>query len=201
MKTMWLRTMALACLICGPLAAYGADEPAAAGEGPGELMDFPLSAAVIQMIIFLLVVFVLGKFVWPKVLVALDARDKKIHDDITAAEQANAKAQEVLAEYEKFKADANAEARTLLDQARADAESLRRRLETEAEQDLARQRQRATEQIDQAKNAAVQEIYAQAGALALAVAGKILQRQIDEPDTQKLVDESLKELDQLGNAS
>jgi F-type H+-transporting ATPase subunit b len=67
----------------------------------------------------------------------------------------------------------------------------------EAEAEAAHQRERAAAEIVQAKNQALQEIYTQAADIAVAVAGRILQRQIDAKDTQQLVDQSLSELGRL----
>jgi F0F1-type ATP synthase membrane subunit b/b' len=54
-------------------------------------------------------------------------------------------------------------------------------------------------EIDQAKRAAVSELYADATNLATMVAGKILKREINAQDQQRLVEESLGQLQSLRN--
>jgi len=179
-------------------APHGDD---AHGESGGGLLDVNKLGAVWNLILFLGLLIVLGKFVWPSILKGLQDREKKIREDLTGAEDANAQAQQTLADYEQKLADAHAEARKLLDQARNEGEQLRRKLQADAEAEIASLRDRASNEIGQAKTEAVQELYAHAGQLAVAVAEKILQRQIDDADTQKLFDESLKQMDKLDESA
>lgn len=178
-------------------AAHEASHAAEAGPHPVTLVTPYWGSAVWTIILFGLLVFVLGKWVWPHVQSSLDAREKKIRDDISSAEKANAEAQQTLDQYKKQLAEAHAEARKIIDQSRTDAEQLRARRLEETEQELGRLRQRATDDIEQAKEQAISDLYAQAGELATAVASKILQRQITEQDTRTLVEQSLGELNQL----
>ena len=175
-------------------SALGADD----GE-KSSLFAGSVAQSLAALISFTLLFLILRKFAWGPILKGLQDREEKIKGDIEAAEAANVKATETLAEYQKKLDEAHTEARSLLDEARKDADQLRQRLQAEAEKDAAEQRRRAADEIDRAKQAALQEMYAQAGALAVDVAGKILQRQIDEADTQKLISQSLSEMDRLGN--
>lgn len=159
------------------------------------LLNLDLGSAVWNLLIFLTLVIILGKFVWPKILEGLQSREQKIHDDLTGAEKANAEAKKTLAEYEKRVAEAQAEARQMLDQARLDAEQLKARLADETEQEMARLRERATEDINRAKQQALQDLSAHAADLAVDVAGRILQRDIEPGDTDRLIQQSLEELD------
>ena len=138
----------------------------------------------------------LSLLVWPKILKALKAREDKQRGDLAAAEKANADAKASLAQYEQKLAEAHAEARKMLDQTRADAEQLRAKLKADTEAEMVKLRDQASADIDRARQAALQDLYAHSAELATAVAAKILQRQIDEADTQRLVDQSLNELNQ-----
>ena len=60
-------------------------------------------------------------------------------------------------------------------------------------------RERAVKEIQQAKQAAVAELYTDATNLATMVAGKILKREINSQDQQRLVEESLGQLQGLRN--
>ncbi|MBI1371417.1 MAG: F0F1 ATP synthase subunit B [Phycisphaera sp.] len=186
-----------------PALVFAAEHGDAHGGGEHEappLLDFRTDMAAWTLILFVLVIVVLGKFVWPQITSALDAREAKIRGEIADAEAANAKAQKSLETYEAKLAAAQAEVRAMLDQAKADAEAVRVTRVSELEKELAEIRQRATAEIDSAKQSAVQELHAHAAELAVAVASKILQRKITADDTQRLVDESLKELDDLNRA-
>ncbi|MHC4993482.1 MAG: F0F1 ATP synthase subunit B [Planctomycetota bacterium] len=167
---------------------------------PG-LLDIEHGTAVWTFVLFIGLLWFLGKYVWPHIVEGLDARESKIREDIEAAEKANADARASLASYEAKLAEAQTEVRGLLDKARADAESLRQKSLADTEADIAKARQRATDEIAQARESAVHDMHAHAAELAVAVASKILQRQVSDDDTQSLVDQSLSELDKLDSAS
>jgi len=204
MKRRFAELIAPTLALLVPAMAFAADAGHGDGHGPVEeppgLLDPATDMAAWTLILFVLVLVVLGKFVWPVIAGALDERERKIRQEIEDAEAANATAQASLAEYEQKLAAAQAEIRTMLDDAKSDAEKLRQTRAAELEAELADIRQRATAEIDTAKQAAVQELHAHASELAVAVASKILQRKITADDTQRLVDESLKELDDLNQA-
>jgi len=182
------------------LAASDHGDDHGAATDPPPLLDPATDLVAWTLILFVLVLGVLGKFVWPVISGALDERERKIRGEIEDAEAANAKAQAALADYEQKLAAAQAEVRQMIDDARADSEKMRQQRVAELEQELDDMRQRATEEIAAAKQSALQDLHAHAGELAVAVASKILQRQITDDDTQRLVDESLGELDDLKTA-
>lgn len=151
----------------------------------------PLFAAII---IFGIVVFILGVYVWPKIAGALDERAGKIRDEIAAAEAARKQAADALDEYEKNLSEARAEASKMFEETKARQTELAAELKAKSEAELQQMRESAKRDIESAKKAAVGEIHAHAASLASLMAGKILQREVSETDTQALLDESLAEL-------
>lgn len=169
----------------------------AAADGEANLLGFNWLEAAFNLLLFIILLVLLSKFAWPHILTGLEAREEKIRHDITSAEKANHDAQQTLEQYKQQLAEAHAEARKLVDQARADGEALRGRMLADAEKEIGRLKQRATDDIQQARQQALQELHDHTAQLAVAVAEKILQRQIDESDNRRLVDQSLAELDKL----
>lgn len=184
----WIVTLALAAPVLASDAAEG-DKPS--------LLSPDLGSAVWSIVLFVLILLVLGKFVWPAILKALQDRETKIREDLEKARQANEQAQATLTQYEQKLAEARAESRQLLDQARADAEELRGKLTGQTEQEIARMRQQATDQIRLAKQQAVQDLYAKAADLTTDIAAKVLQREINEDDARRLVEQSMQQLDKM----
>lgn len=150
--------------------------------------------AIITLVVFSLVAIVLGTGVWPKIAKGLDERNAKIAGEIEAAEIARKQAKEALEEYEANLADARAEARRMLDETRAEQAELAAQLRAKNDAELAELRDRARQDIEAAKKAAVNEIHAHAVALAAQMAGKILEREISVQDQQRLIDESLAQM-------
>ena len=186
-----LLAVALVLIPSIALAASEGGEPVDVGK---VLLTPDLKSAIWNLAMFLVLFGVLAKFVWPKILEGLQAREEKIRGDLEGAEKARAEAEQAKAEFDQKIAEAHAESRKLLDQARADSDALRAKLQSETEADIARLRERAAEDIDRAKQQALGDLYATSAELATAVASKILQRQVTEADTQQLVEQSLAEL-------
>jgi F-type H+-transporting ATPase subunit b len=149
---------------------------------------------ITAVVVFLLVLAILSLKVWPTITKALDARNNKIKSEIEAAEMARKQAKAALEDYEKSLAQARAEAQRMLDDTRAQQNKLAAELKARNEAELGQMRERAMKDIEGAKRAALNEIYADAATLATHVASKILGREVSSGDQQRLVEESLREL-------
>jgi F-type H+-transporting ATPase subunit b len=153
-----------------------------------------LATGVTALVVFAIVAGVLGAGVWPKISRALDEREQKILGEIEAAEAARKQARSALEQYEKSLAEARAEAQSMLEQTKADQMKLAAELRARSEADLHSMKEKAQRDIDAARRAAVADLYAQASDLATAVAGKILQREVNAGDQQRLIEEAVAEL-------
>lgn len=163
------------------------------GDAP-PLLSFDIGSAFWNLLIFLAVLAVLGKFVWPNVLGGLKSREEKIRGDLESAEKANAKATSLLAEYQKKLDDASTQVQSMLAEARRDAEASGQRIVDEAKQEADRQRERALSDIETAKQVAVSEIADQASGLAMRVARSVVGRELNPNDHADLIRQSLDRL-------
>jgi F-type H+-transporting ATPase subunit b len=154
---------------------------------------------VTALVVFGIAFVILAVKVWPQITKGLDDREKKIRDEIAAAEASREQAKAALSEYERNLADARTEANAMIAKARNDAKAVAEELRVRNEAELTEMKQRATREIEVARQAAVSSIYTEASNLAVSIAGKILQREITGRDQQHLVDESLRELTKAGN--
>ena len=152
---------------------------------------YPMIATVV---VFLIVFGILATIVWPKILGGLEDRQQKIQGDIEQAEQSRAEAEQAKADFEAKLTEARKEAAETIAQAKADAQRVADELRAANDAELTQLRTKAMADIESAKSAAVAEIHAEAGALATAVASKILGREITVADQQQLVQESLAEM-------
>jgi len=134
---------------------------------------------IVQSFTFLVFVFLMWRFGWPHITAAMQTRQAKIAEGLSAAERgekalkdaanksegelkaARAQAQEILGA-------ANKQSAQLLEKAKADAETEKARI-------LAAGRSEAERELAQAKEA----LRKQVGELAVAGAAKILKREID----------------------
>ncbi len=171
----------------------------AATEGEAEPSGTDLILPAIDELIwgavaFLIVLFVLNKFAFPKLRETVEAREKQIQGDLEAAERAKSEAQQAKANYDKQIADARAEANRIIEEARQTADQLRKDLMTRAEAEVNELRQRSREDIDAAKGRAMSELRAEVSSLAIELAEKVVGRNLDAESNKALVDSFINEV-------
>ena len=110
------------------------------------------------LLIFGLVFFVVGKGMVPKVMGTVDMRDKRIADDLTAAETARREADEQEEAWRKRENDNRARAQALIAEAKADAAGQTERAVAEAQSRIDEQLAAAEARIDASRRNAATEI-------------------------------------------
>ncbi len=166
---------------------------AAEGGSEGGVMDFSLIQFISALVVFGVVLFILHRTAWPRILKGLAEREEKIRSEVFAAEDARKKAAEAQKAFERSLAEAKAEAARMIDATRAEQARLAADLREKAEAELGQLREQARNQIESAKRAALAEIAEQAGSLAVEVAAKVLRRQVNENDQRRLVEETIEQ--------
>lgn len=151
------------------------------------------------LIVFILLLVVLGKWVWPVILKALKDREAKLTNDFQEAETARDEALKTLAEYKKQLADAQREAQEIIQKSRDDARKLSEQLKEKTQQDLSLMRQRMENDIEAAKQQAIGQVHEQTAIVATKIASRILHREIQESDQSKLVSSSIEEFGKISH--
>ena len=164
------------------------------GEGGATLKLLPdLPTLVQQTILFAVLAGVLYKFAWKHILHALEEREGKIKGDLARAEVARKEAEASLARHEAAMNQVKGEAQAILDEGKADATRLKEKILAEAREEGGKIGERARHEIELAKDKAVAEIQAQAASLSIAMATKILGREVKAADQERLIQEALGE--------
>ena len=129
---------------------------------------------IAQILNFLVLVFVLAKFVYKPVLGIMEERKNKIASDLETAEKAKNDAEAVKAEYAAKLADARQEAQAIIENARKTAQAAHDKImaDTKAEQEQYVAAQK--EIIATEKKKAMDEVRAQVISLSMIAAGKIV---------------------------
>ena len=161
-----------------------------ASQSPFDIQFLTLGTTIVVFLIFL---FLASKFIWPQILGGLEKRDLKLREDLDAAEESR-QPKDALAEYEQELLKARTEAGEMIAKARQDAKQVAEELRANNTRELAEMKTAATADIDAAKKAAIGELHSEASTLAVAIASRILDREISESDQQALIDNSLAEM-------
>ncbi len=165
-----------------------------AGASMNDPSEFKSDLAIWTFVVFMCLLLILGKFAWGPVTEGLDQREQSIAAMIDEAKQGQEKAAEQMKQYEAKLAAAGEEARELVAQARKDAETAKERIVAEAQEAADKQRQRALEDIETAKNVALQEVTEKGVDLAVNLAGKIVRQKLNAEDHSQLIRESMDQL-------
>ncbi len=150
--------------------------------------------AIWTLVIFFLVVIVLGKFAWGPILSALQKREDFITDSLASAKKDRTDAEARLAEYTTKLDEARAEATALVDEGRRDAEVLKKKIEEDAKTEADKMLDRAKREIGLATDTAIKDLYDLSGKLAVGIASKIIRKELDGQQHNRLIAESIDEL-------
>ncbi len=173
-------------------AAHEAAETEAAGD-PNPLA-FRTDLALWTFFVFLILFGLLSYFAWPQLATALDERERRITDNIAAAEAQNAEAKRLFAEHEAKLAAAAGEVRALLEEARRDADHTRRSIEADGHKAAQDELARALREIQRARDAAVQDLAVSSANVAIDLARKVVREQLTPDQQSQIVRDALAKL-------
>ena len=166
-----------------------------ASTGLKDILEFKPDLAVFSLLVFALLVLALWKFAFGPIISGLNAREQNIQSQIATAKEAAGKAEAMLADYEAKLANAANEANEIVAEGRRDAETTRDRIVAEAEEAAQREKERAINEIQIAKDAALQAVAEQATDMAVGLAGDIIGSELDRDDHEQLIQQALSNLD------
>lgn len=188
-----LRTCVPRALICVGLvsARLWASEESAEG---ASLFTGDLGNIFWTLLTFTAVLLVLGKFAWGPILNALQKREDFIRDSLQQAKQDREAAEARLREYGEKLDTARAEASAIVDEGRRDADVLRRKIEEHAKEEADAILERAKREISIATDTAVKELYTLSARLATDVASRVIRKELNPREHERLIAESIEEL-------
>jgi F-type H+-transporting ATPase subunit b len=189
---------ALAAVLLGalvaPSAVLAAAAPAATQEAANNVFAGDIGNAVWTVVIFLLVLLVLGKYAWGPLLAGLQAREAYIRESLQTARRDREAAEARLSEYQEKLAAARGEATAIIEEGRRDAEAVKRKIEEQAKQESDKMIERARREIDAATAEATRQLYTLSAHLATELAARIIGRELDPKDHQRLIAEAIDEI-------
>ena len=146
------------------------------------------------IITFLIVLGILKWKAWGPLMKALDDREKRISDALSAADKAKEEAQKVSSDYEEMIAKAQSERQKIITQASQDADKLREKKESDAKSKCDQMVDKAKKEIESEKAKALKEIKSVAVFLSVEAASKILKKNLDTTDNQKIAEETIRNI-------
>jgi F-type H+-transporting ATPase subunit b len=164
--------------------------------GPPDPMEIVWDLGLWSVVVFLLLLFILGKWAWAPMLEGLKKREEHIKASVEEAKKARAETERVTNEFKVKMDQAYAEIPKIMAEARREAEAFKEEMRAQTAKDIQTERQRLRREIDTARDQALQEIWNQAAQLATLISAKAIGRSLTEDDHRRLLDEALNEIGQ-----
>jgi len=147
------------------------------------------------IVTFLVLVALLAKFAWRPLLEALERREEAIRKSLDDAQQAKVELERLHVESQKILAQARTEAEAIITRTRTDASRFREELKQKAQTEAAGIVKNAERQIEQETARALQQIRHEAIDISVAIASKLLQRNVSKEDNARLIEDTFKQLE------
>ncbi len=137
---------------------------------------------------FVLLYVLLSRFVLPRIGGAIEERRDRIADNLDAAAEMKAQADETVKAYEKELADARARAQAVAAEAKAEADKKIAEATREADAELDAKLAEGEERIRKTREKALGEVRSIAAGAAADAAGRLADLEVSRTDAEKAVD-------------
>lgn len=144
---------------------------------------------IAQAVNFLFLLWFLNKFAYKPVLNMMEARKKKIADDLNGAKDAKAEAEVAKAEAADVLAKARQEAQAIVESARKNAQAAAEKIMADTKAEQEKVVADAKETIALEKQKVMEDVRAQVVELSLLAAGKIVEQKLGTESDKKMATE------------
>jgi F-type H+-transporting ATPase subunit b len=151
------------------------------------------------LVIFVGLFFILSRYAFGPITQAVEAREQALQDAIDQAKRDREEAARILAEHRTQLEGARNEAQKIIAEGRAVGEKLRAEMIEETHKQQQDMLERARREISHERDAAIAQIREEAVDLAIAAAGKVIEKNLDDSANRKLVEGYLASANVRGN--
>jgi F-type H+-transporting ATPase subunit b len=169
----------------------------AAEQGTGNVLEINWGLWIWTALTFLVLFALLAKLAFKPITAALDRRNQTIKAQLDEAERSRAEAKKLMDEYQRQLAEARSEANKVIEEARSLGEKVRKEVVEKANAESSALVQRAQEEIERQKEKGVQELKDTVAQLAVQIASRVLEKEINEATHRQLVDNLIKDFSKI----
>jgi F-type H+-transporting ATPase subunit b len=154
------------------------------------IFDLSLSF-VVEVIAFLAMIFVLGRWVYPRIMAAAEERQRQIGAQLEAAERARQEADELRKQAEEQLRAARGQAAQIIDGAGRSADQLRAELRERAEEEARRITESARREIEAERQKALDSVRGEVADLVVAATAKVVGETLDDQRHRRLIEQAI----------
>ncbi len=152
---------------------------------------------IVQGVGFLILLFVLKKFLFGKISAMIKARTDEVKNTYEKTERDKAEAERLKLEFQKKLSEAEAEAAKRIQEAINEGNRISEEIIKRAKEEVESVRIKAQEGIEQERKKALAEIRNQVVTLSILASSKIIQQSISPQTAEKLVDDFIEGIGEL----
>ena len=142
----------------------------------------PNATFFVELIAFLIMLFVLGKYVVPPINRAMTARQEAIRKEFADLEEAEADARKAEKEYKDQLADARHEAAKIRENAREQGAAIIAEMRKQAQQESERILKHGRAQLEAERSQAITSLRTEVGSMATLLASRIVGESLDDDE-------------------
>jgi F-type H+-transporting ATPase subunit b len=154
------------------------------------LLDLSLSF-VVEVIAFVAMILILGRWVYPRVMDAAEGRQRQIGEQLAAAERARHEAEQRLADAQASLDESRTRAAEIIEAANRSGEQLRGDLRTRAQEEARRIVDGAVRDIDAERRKAIDSVRGQVADLVVAATEKVVGETLDGQRHRSLIERAI----------
>ena len=148
---------------------------------------------IFQLAMFIILMVLLKKFAWGPLMGIMTQREEHVAGEISAAEQSRVEAKKLLEEQRSLLKEARSEAQILIENAKKQGDIQREEIIAVARTEADRIKESAKLEIEQQKEKAVAAIREQVASLSVLIASKVIEKELNAADQDKLINEYIQE--------
>lgn len=164
-------------------------------EAAAEHAALPLNVGDILMTVtaFLILLYLLKKYAFGPLMGVMKEREAHVADQIDSAEKSREETARLLEEQRALLKQSRQDALANIEESRKIGEKEREQIVTLARQEAEKITEKAKSEIEYQTNQAIQALREQTAQLSVAIASKVIGRELNAQDQQKMIDDLLRE--------
>ena len=160
---------------------------------PG-IMTPDVTMLILTWVAFISLLIILHKFAWKPILAALDAREQSIRDAVSNADRAKAELEKIQATRDQILSEAESKSKELIEQSRKAAVDAAKVIQQKTREEAQILLKNAEREIKDATERAQSILRVESARIAVELASKLIEENLDDEKNRKIVDEFIKRI-------
>ncbi|MFC5711508.1 F0F1 ATP synthase subunit B [Thalassorhabdus alkalitolerans] len=149
---------------------------------------------IFSLVTFIILLAILRKFAWGPLMNMMKDREEHIANEIETAEKNRKESEQYLEDQRKEIERAREEAQSIIENSKKTGEKQGEEIIAQAKSEAERIKNDAVAEISHEKEQAISSVREQVASLSVLIATKVIEKELDEKEQERLIDEYLKEV-------